>query len=170
LGVRVAKTWVKMQVCSYFFFKLTLYPIIPYKALKDLDLDGDWDPEAHDRQMASLYEHDEEDGGADDEKPHWDDDIDIGDIVTTSQDGKKRKNKRKKKTRGMGEDGRDGVDVDEMDADVEKVVDDNEEWDGTEEMRKRKLNEYMNEIYDLDFNDIVTISSIFPLSLLISRL
>jgi protein KRI1 len=41
-----------------------------------------------------------------------------------------------------------------MDADVERVEDD-EEWDGTEEMRKRKLDEHMNDIYGLDFNDMV---------------
>ncbi|KAJ3525200.1 hypothetical protein NM688_g8440 [Phlebia brevispora] len=41
-----------------------------------------------------------------------------------------------------------------MDADVEKFTD-GEEWDGTEEMRKRKLEEYMDEVYGLEFNDIV---------------
>uniref|UniRef100_A0A5K1K0K2 43kDa secreted glycoprotein (Immunodominant antigen Gp43) n=1 Tax=Ganoderma boninense TaxID=34458 RepID=A0A5K1K0K2_9APHY len=45
-----------------------------------------------------------------------------------------------------------------MDADVERAppaFDDDEEWDGTEEMRKRKLEEYMDEVYGLDFNDMV---------------
>jgi len=42
-----------------------------------------------------------------------------------------------------------------MDADVEQPEMDDEEWDGTEEMRKRKLDEYMDEIYGLDFNDMV---------------
>jgi KRI1-like family len=32
-----------------------------YKGLIDLDLDGDWDPEKHDRQMAGLYDDDEDD-------------------------------------------------------------------------------------------------------------
>lgn len=50
-----------------------------------------------------------------------------------------------------------GVDPEEMDADVERppTLEDEEEWDGTEEMRKRKLEEYMDEIYGLDFNDMV---------------
>jgi len=49
-----------------------------------------------------------------------------------------------------------GVDLDEMDADVQQVRgDDDEEWDGTEEMRKRKLEEYMDEVYGLEFNDMV---------------
>ncbi|KAG9080925.1 hypothetical protein FRC06_005997 [Ceratobasidium sp. 370] len=44
-----------------------------------------------------------------------------------------------------------------MDADVERppVFEDEEEWDGTEEMRKQKLDEHMDQIYDLDFNDMV---------------
>jgi len=39
--------------------------------------------------------------------------------------------------------------VDRMDADVD------EGWDGTEEMRKGMLDQYMDEIYGLDFNDMV---------------
>jgi protein KRI1 len=45
-----------------------------------------------------------------------------------------------------------------MDADVERPAaeeDDEEAWDGTEEMRKRVLEKYMDEIYGLDFNDMV---------------
>lgn len=49
--------------------------------------------------------------------------------------------------------------MDMMDADAAPDFDaDNEEWDGTEEMRKRKLDEYMNELYGMEFNDIVRIS------------
>jgi len=44
--------------------------------------------------------------------------------------------------------------VDEVLKDLQRD-DEEEEWDGTEEMRKRKLDEYMDEIYGLDFNDIV---------------
>ena len=55
--------------------------------------------------------------------------------------------------RSKGDEDDDGaVDVDAMDAEIQQ---DDEEWDGTEEMRKRKLNEYMDEVYGLDFNDIV---------------
>jgi protein KRI1 len=123
-------------------------------ALKDLDLDGDWDEKAHDKQMASLYDHTDEEG-VDDEKPQWEDDINIDDIAPQKEGETKRKKKKKKKNRDKDEEllG-DGVDVDEMDADVERVVDD-EEWDGTEEMRKRKLDEYMDDVYGLDFNDMV---------------
>ena len=45
-----------------------------------------------------------------------------------------------------------------MDADVVGVPnesEDDEEWDGTEEMRKRKVAEYMDSVYGMEFNDIV---------------
>ncbi|KAF8627768.1 hypothetical protein AX17_006133 [Amanita inopinata Kibby_2008] len=131
------------------------------EALQQLDLDGDWDPEAHDRQMADLYA---DDGNVpvDEEKPTWDEDINIGDIYVSDgeqplksadvnyDDGDKKGKKKKKKKDKEEDEG--GVDIDEMDADV--VRDDEEEWDGTEEMRKRKMKEYMDELYALDFNDI----------------
>ncbi|KAI1786629.1 Krr1-domain-containing protein [Ganoderma leucocontextum] len=141
------------------------------KALQELDLEADWNPEAHDRQMRELYENDAagfgEDEDVDLEKPTWDDDIDIADIVPQGFDSDddngagpsdKKKKKKKKKKKGADDDAMDagGVDVDEMDADVERhpPAFDDEEWDGTEEMRKRKLEEYMDEVYGLDFNDI----------------
>jgi len=48
--------------------------------------------------------------------------------------------------------------VEEMDADA--LQDDGNkwsevEWDGTEEMRKRVLDQYMEELYELEFNDMV---------------
>jgi protein KRI1 len=119
-------------------------------ALQDLDLEGDWDPNAHDQQMAGLYG---DDSNGDDEKPQWDDDIDIADINPEKESISKKKKKKKKAKEA--DDADEGVDVDAMDADVERM-DDDEEWDGTEEMRKRKLNEYMDEIYGLDFNDMVS--------------
>ncbi|KAI0667062.1 KRI1-like family C-terminal-domain-containing protein [Trametes maxima] len=133
------------------------------EALQDLDLEGEWDPEKHDQQMAQIYEDDGEgeDNFVGDEKPQWADDIDIGDIALPEDDGddstSKKKKKKKKKKKDADEDAMDegGVDVDEMDADVERVPMDEEEWDGTEEMRKRKLEEYMDAVYGLDFNDMV---------------
>ncbi|KAL1744835.1 KRI1-like family C-terminal-domain-containing protein [Schizophyllum fasciatum] len=126
-------------------------------ALQELDLEADWDPEAHDRQMAGLYGDDFE---GDEEKPTWDDDIDIGDIPMSDDDArpapKQDKKKKKKKKKGGDEDAEaDGVDIDAMDADAPPPDHDDEEWDGTEDMRKRKLDEYMDELYGLDFNDMV---------------
>jgi protein KRI1 len=50
------------------------------------------------------------------------------------------------------------VDVDEMDADAPTHSGDQwdeVEWDGTEEMRKHVLDQYMEELYELEFNDMV---------------
>ena len=130
-------------------------------ALQELDLDGDFDPEKHDQQMANIYGQDDADEfGVDPERPTWDDDIDIADIVPLEDDqdegpSDRKKNKKKKKKKKDAEDQEeDGVYLDEMDAEVQRPVDE-DEWDGTEEMRKRKLDEYMDEIYGLEFNDIV---------------
>ena len=124
--------------------------------MQELDLEGEWDPEAHDKQMAKIYEVDA-DGINDEEKPHWDDDIDIGDILPPEENKAteaKKKKKKKKKNKDAEQQVTDGgVDIDDMDAEVEPPTED--EWDGTEEMRKRKLDEYLDEIYELEFNDIV---------------
>ena len=146
-----------------------------HDALKELDLEGDWDPEKHDQQMASLYDGtgDEEGGWEDvdevdeDGKPIWEDDIDIGDIYMDDEEvinpaaNKKDKKKMKFKKRREDEDEDVGIDIDAMDADVlthKKGLNEEEKWDGTEGMRKRKLNEYMEEIYNLDFNDMVRVT------------
>ncbi|TEB38070.1 hypothetical protein FA13DRAFT_1785905 [Coprinellus micaceus] len=147
-------------------------------ALQELDLEGEWDPEKHDQQLQTLFAGEGDDGEEGDEmedpnirfdedgKPVWDDDIDLGDIPISDDDAepvskksKKEKKKEKKKKKKGGEDGDEGmgVDVDAMDAGrlAELNVDDDEDWDGTEEMRKRKWKEYMDSLYELDFNDMV---------------
>jgi protein KRI1 len=115
--------------------------------------------------MANLYALNGADDGDDEfeddaEKPAWGEEVDMGDIrmspslePSTSRAEKKKKKKKKK---GAEEDD-EGVDIDAMDADAIPVGgDDDEEWDGTEEMRKRKLNQWMDEVYALDFNDLVS--------------
>ena len=104
--------------------------------------------------MNQLYNSGDE--GVDEEKPQWDDDIDIEDIVPANSETVKKAKKKKKKKRKDIDGVEEGVDIAHMNADVQRVEDD-EEWDGTEEMRKRKLDEYMDEIYELDFTDIVRI-------------
>jgi protein KRI1 len=115
--------------------------------------------------------------GGDDKKPTWDDDIDIDDIVPPNRDEashasavkerkKAKKKERKKRTRG---DDADAVDIDEMDADASTHSGrqwDEVEWDGTEEMRKRVLDQYMEELYELEFNDMVCSS---PLTVVFSH-
>jgi len=111
---------------------------------------------------AVLAETDGMGAGGGDEKPTWDDDIDVDDIVgkeapdTAAKERKKAKKKEKKKR--TSDDGETVVDVDEMDADAPKASGsrwDEVEWDGTEETRKRVLDQYMEELYELEFNDMV---------------
>ena len=141
------------------------------EALRELDLEGDWSPEKHDRGMAGLFEREgEEDGLAFDEdgKPVWEDDIGIEDIVghgdeagsSQKEEEKKRKKKKKKKKKEQGGEEGGAVDVDAMDADVELEFDEGE-WDGTEEMRKKVLKRYMDGLDSLDFNDMVCFSPFF---------
>lgn len=133
-------------------------------ALQELDLDGDWDPDAHDRQMRELYEREAEAGAVDDDaKPTWDDDIDIADIVPPSENedddpkeaSSSKKKKKKKKKGGENDADTAGVDIDDMDAEIERPPAEDGEWDGSEEMRKRALEKYMDELYELEFNDMV---------------
>lgn len=102
-------------------------------------------------------------------KPTWDDDINIDDIVPPTNTKSKaelkklKKTEKKKKKKKADEDV--GVDVDEMDADLEEVAswndwdDGGEEWKGTEEERKRKVDAYMDEVVNrLGFSGIVSLS------------
>jgi hypothetical protein len=130
-------------------------------ALEALDLDADWDPTAHDQQMADLYGDAGDvdfDGGADEDadldKPVWDDDIDISDLVPADSSKPAKKKKKKAKKGGADVDAAEGIDMDAMDADVTRALEE-EEWDGTEEDRKRLVARYMDEMAGLEFNDLV---------------
>ena len=142
-----------------------------HAALEALDLDGDWDADAYDQQMAAvLAETDGVDADGKDKKPKWDDDIEIDDIVPPSQDDarssaakERKKAKKKERKKRMREDEADAldIDIDEMDADAPAhggTTWDDVEWDGTEEMRKRVLDQYMEELYELEFNDMVRLT------------
>jgi protein KRI1 len=128
-------------------------------ALQDLDLEGDWDPDAHDRQMAGIYGQDDDGEFYDEEKPTWDDDINIDDIVPPVASSS-RKEKKSNKDRKKGKKANNGDEDYEIgggdEADGEDAEWDDEEWDGTEEMRKKKLQEYMDSLLELEFNDVVS--------------
>jgi protein KRI1 len=108
--------------------------------------------------MADMYGGEDADAAdeeaVDDEKPTWNDDIDITDIVPAEGAGEpKKKKKKSKKKKDAGDADADGVDLAAMDADA--PPEDEEEWDGTEEMRKRVLARHLDELAALDFNDLV---------------
>jgi protein KRI1 len=89
----------------------------------------------------------------DDDKPQWADEIDITDLVPDFENELPSKKKKKKKKNEDAENVFGAVDVDRMDASAD------EGWDGTEETRKGMLDQYMDEIYELDFNDMVCANS-----------
>lgn len=107
--------------------------------------------------MAGIYGADEPEGGdgIDSEKPTWDDDIDITDIVPPEPEPqlepgpskKKRKDKKKKRKDADEEGEEDGVDVDEMDADLPSS--------SKSKLSKKVLDEAMDDVYGLEFNDLV---------------
>ncbi|KAG9017244.1 hypothetical protein FRB90_001262 [Tulasnella sp. 427] len=152
--------------------------------LESLDLDGDFDPVEFDKQMAAIYTNDALYDDESLEQPEWDDDVGIYDEVLKleggpegfgghdetidrnadeapkgendqqeAESGKKRRKKKKKKGAEVQQES--GVDVNEMDADVVQPEANDEVWDGTEEMRKRVLNKYLDDVYKMDFNDMV---------------
>ncbi|THH07868.1 hypothetical protein EW145_g3091 [Phellinidium pouzarii] len=135
------------------------------EALAQLDLDGDWDPDAYDTQMKGIYGgEDESELGEDDvdlEKPSWDDDIDITNVIPTAKNdlagpstSKKKKKKDKKKKNGDADE--DGVDIDMMDADFLGVEgNDFEEGASTSKQKRKELDAHMDDVYGLEFNDMV---------------
>ena len=112
--------------------------------------------------MAGIYAQDADGGFHDEEKPTWDDDIDIDDIVPpTASSSKKEKKRNKKNKKGKAVDDEDGdYEMGEGDEAYGEGEEWDEEWDGTEEMRKKKLEEYMDSLLELEFNDVVSANSL----------
>ena len=126
-------------------------------ALQDLDLEGDWDSDTHDRQMAGIYAQGNDRESYDAEKPTWDDDINIDDIappVASSSKKEKKSKKDRKKGKKAGDEDYEMGEGDEAYREDEEWED--EAWDGTEKMRKKKLQEYMDSLLELEFNDVVS--------------
>ena len=109
--------------------------------------------------MAGIYAQDDDGEFYDEEKPTWDDDINIDDIappVASSSKQKSEKGRKKGKKSGDGGEDHEAGEGDEAnEGDWEW---DDEEWDGTEEMRKKKLQEYLDSLSGLDFNDVASIA------------
>ncbi|SNX83950.1 related to KRI1 - KRRI-Interacting protein 1 [Melanopsichium pennsylvanicum] len=88
--------------------------------LDGLDLEGEFDPDAHDKAMQKAFGdnyYGEEDDGM--EKPSWDDDIDIDDIIAEHEASTAGPSKKAKKAKQNHDDDEDRI---EMDADF---IDDN---------------------------------------------
>ncbi|KAJ1722217.1 Ribosome biogenesis protein Kri1 [Coemansia erecta] len=129
-----------------------------------LDLNGDFDPSKFDTQMDTIF-NDNFYGHTDNEKPVWDDDIDIGDIVSGGEDEmpskRGKKSSKKSKNAATHNDADDDGDF-IMDADY---LDDSqkpaaraanpEAVESSKSELKDKVSEYMDKYYQLDFEDVV---------------
>ena len=109
--------------------------------------------------MARIYIRDDDEKFQDEEKPIWDEDINIDDIAppvaSSSKEEKKGKRRKTKEKNKSNEDG-DYRLGDGDEAYGEGGEWDDEEWDGTEEMRKKKLEKYMDSLLELEFNDMAS--------------
>ncbi|KAI3487773.1 hypothetical protein L1887_48254 [Cichorium endivia] len=89
--------------------------------LQGLDLEGDFDPDAHDKAMQKAFGDGYYEGEDGDEKPTWDDDIDIDDIIEEHEaaTAPTKKGKKAKATHDADEDdeGRIEMDADFLDGD-----------------------------------------------------
>ncbi|KAJ1816802.1 Ribosome biogenesis protein Kri1, partial [Coemansia sp. RSA 2598] len=130
-----------------------------------LDLDGDFDPSKFDSQMNAIFNGDYYNEG-DSEKPTWDDDIDISDIVGEEEAGMQPKKGKRGGNKGKGaakrshNDGDGDVDDFIMDADyldgAQRSADvDSEVIESSKAELKDKVSEYLDNYYQLDFEDVV---------------
>ncbi|KZT61152.1 Krr1-domain-containing protein [Calocera cornea HHB12733] len=104
-----------------------------------LDLEGDFDPHAHDSQMRGIFDEDEYYAQADESKPTWADDIDISDI--TADAGEKLSRTRRKKHHRDAN----AVEPDEIDGPYAS-----NNADG-----QSRIDEYMDEYFGLDYNGMI---------------
>lgn len=112
--------------------------------------------------MAGIYAQVDDGEFHDEEKPTWDDDINIDDIAPPMASSSKRKAKKSgKRSNTAGDEDEDDEmgEGDEVHGEGGEWDGDEwggEEWDGTEETRKKKLQEYMDSLFELEFNDVVS--------------
>ncbi|KAJ2784876.1 Ribosome biogenesis protein Kri1 [Coemansia interrupta] len=129
-----------------------------------LDLNGDFDPSKFDTQMDTIFNENFY-GHEDNEKPVWDDDIDIGDIVAAEENEKSSKkgkhgSKKGKKAATHVDNDDDGdfiMDADYLDDSQKSAprVADPEAIESSKSELKDKVSEYMDKYYQLDFEDVV---------------
>ncbi|KAI9505214.1 KRI1-like family C-terminal-domain-containing protein [Coemansia spiralis] len=118
-----------------------------------LDLDGDFNPAQFDAQMDKLF-NSGADTHDDSVKPTWDDDIDVDDLISDSEASyNKRKPEKSAKSIDIGDD--DFImDADYLDQSGSKSVD-VEELSSKKNELKDRVSKYMDEYYQLNFNDII---------------
>ncbi|KAJ2821729.1 Ribosome biogenesis protein Kri1, partial [Coemansia sp. 'formosensis'] len=124
-----------------------------------LDLDGDFDPAKFDTKMDEIFGGDDGNTQVDLEKPTWDDDIDIGDLVSDDEQaaGSSKKGKKSKKSKKNQRGGEDDfiMDVDYLDEAGSSAAHATAVDPAQRDQLKDKVSEYMDKYYQLDFEDIV---------------
>ncbi|KAI9026817.1 KRI1-like family C-terminal-domain-containing protein [Hyaloraphidium curvatum] len=133
----------------------------------DIDLEGDFDPTKYDEQMAEAFGEDyyvEEDP---DGKPVFEDDIDISDLPAAAEGGagegedadangageaKKKRKKKKKKTQGAQQEDQFVMDADYLES---GAAGSERAGAAPKDEVKQALNRYLEESYQLDFEDVV---------------
>ncbi|KAJ1025149.1 hypothetical protein NDA16_002655 [Ustilago loliicola] len=85
--------------------------------LENLDLEGEFDPDAHDKAMEKAFGDQYYEGEDDEEKPSWDDDVEIDDIIQEHEAtvGAGKKSKKAKQTHTGDDDDRIEMDADFLD-------------------------------------------------------
>ncbi|CAG8661826.1 13530_t:CDS:2, partial [Acaulospora morrowiae] len=117
----------------------------------EIDLEEDFDPDKYDEKMHKVFGNDYYDQEVDSEKPEWGDDIDIGDLVSGNN-----------VVKAIEEDDfimdadylPGGERYDETKADLTKSEKKKLEREEKKKV-KRKFDEYLDEYYQLDYEDII---------------
>ncbi|EJT96944.1 Krr1-domain-containing protein [Dacryopinax primogenitus] len=102
----------------------------------ELDLEGDFDPEAHDAQMRAVFDEEIYDDQHEQSKPTWDDEVDITNLLLKEAEKTERRQNKSKETNQTA----DVVDAPHAATSLDL---------------RRKVDEYMDEYLGLDYNGMV---------------
>ncbi|PKK79571.1 Krr1-domain-containing protein [Rhizophagus irregularis] len=128
----------------------------------DVDLEEDFDPNKYDKKMRKIFDDDYYAGEADNEKPEWNDDICIGDIIDSNSNDQNINsiiNVVKEYNKYDGDDQEsEGVIGDDFNMDADYLPG-GKKYDETKSQKKKKakkkFDEYLDEYYQLDYEDII---------------
>ncbi|KAI9591027.1 KRI1-like family C-terminal-domain-containing protein [Syncephalis fuscata] len=130
----------------------------------DVDLDEDFNPDNYDSTMSKLF-NDNYYNENDKHKPVFEDDIDISDIIgddaeENAETDKKKKKKKKKKKAEADKQAESALEYEiNMDADYlpdgERFTEENSKTKEKGSKKRKALDDYLDEFYQLDYEDIV---------------